>query len=91
VDEEATGGDDFAANPAVFDLAPASSFEGGVDEFGVGFGFVHGAVDSVCWAIECVYCNCLHGVETHFRRGKPILMFSLPIVSIDFCLWLVLR
>jgi hypothetical protein len=50
VAEEATGGDDFAANPAVLNGAPASGFEGGVDEFGTGFGFVHGAGESVCGA-----------------------------------------
>ncbi len=49
--EEPTGGDDFTTNPAVFNGAPSCGFEGGVDEFGAGFGFVHGAIDSVCWEV----------------------------------------
>jgi len=39
--DEATGGDDFAANAATLDNTPASGAEGGVNEFGAGFGFVH--------------------------------------------------
>ena len=49
--DKATGGDDFAANAATFDDAPASGAEGGVNEFGAGFGFVHGAMDSGEWIV----------------------------------------
>lgn len=32
----------FTENPAAFDDAPTGCFQGEVDEFGAGFGFVHG-------------------------------------------------
>ena len=38
---EAAAGDDFASHTAVCDDAPACVFEGGVDQLGAGFGFVH--------------------------------------------------
>ncbi len=67
ITDEATGGDDFAANAATLDEAPASSAEGGVNEFGTGFGFVHRAVSLEMREVS--------SAESYLNSAFPLLLF----------------